>query len=47
MAEWLSTEGMNLMNQVQIQDEAICISFCANALKKGQNPSLLLPAMGK
>ena len=38
---------MELAAQVQIQDEAVCISFCTNALGKGMNPSFLLIAMGK
>ena len=38
---------MELMTQVQILDKADCISLYANVLKKGMNPSVLPPAMGK
>ena len=33
--------------QVQIWDEAVCISRCANTLGKGMNPTFLCAAMGK
>ena len=29
---------MNLRNQVQILDETVCISLCADALEKGMKP---------
>ena len=38
---------MELVMQVQILSEAICISLCTNALGKGMNPSVLPSAMGK
>ena len=38
---------MDYMNQVQTLNEAVCISLCANSLKKGMNPSLLTPTIGK
>ena len=38
---WLWSEEMDLPSQVQILDEAICVSFGSNALRKGINPSLL------
>ena len=38
---------MELSIQVQILDEAVCISLCANALGKGMNLSVLPPAMEK
>ena len=28
-------------------DKAVYVSLCANALGKGMNPSVFLPAMGK
>ena len=31
---------------VQIQDEVVCVSLNANALRKGMNPSIFSPAMG-
>ena len=33
--------------QVQILNEAVCISLQANALEKGMNQSVPLPAMSK
>ena len=33
--------------QVQIEDEAVCISDRINTLGKGMNPDILLPAMSK
>ena len=33
--------------QVQILDEAVCVSLYTNTLWKGMNPSLLPSAMGK
>ena len=33
---------MESVTRVQILDKAICISFHANALEKGINPSVLL-----
>ena len=38
---------MELVIQVQILDEAIYISLCANALGKCLNPSVFMTAMGK
>ena len=38
---------MNLMNQVQIQDESICVSLNANAIGKGMNSPLFHLAMDK
>ena len=38
---------VDLVIQVQILNEAICISFQPNALEKGMNLSLLSPTMGK
>ena len=38
---------MELETKVQILDEAVCISQCANALRKGMNPSVLFPTRGK
>ena len=32
---------------VQILNETVCISLCANALGEGMNPSVLLLAKGK
>ena len=36
---------MEFMNQVEILDEVICISFCTNVPGKNMNPSLLPQAM--
>ena len=41
MCTLLSLE-MELTTRVQILDKAICISLCANTLRKGMNPSLQL-----
>ena len=38
---------MESATPVQFLDDAVCVLFCANAHKKGINPSLLYPAMGK
>ena len=38
---------MELANQVQTLDEAVCISLQTNGLGKGMNPSVLPPAIGK
>ena len=38
---------MKLVNQVQILDEAVCVSLHANAIEKGMNPSVLPLTMGK
>ena len=38
---------MDLAIQVQILDDAICISLCTNALGKGMNPSVLSQTTGK
>ena len=38
---------MESVNQVQILDEAICVSLHANAVGKGINPSGLLLAIDK
>ena len=38
---------MNTATLVQILDETDCISHCANTLRKGMNPIILPPAMGK
>ena len=38
---------MELVAQVQILDEAICVSLLANALGKDINPSVLLLAIAK
>ena len=38
---------MDLVNQIQILDEAVCILHCANLLGKGMNPTILHSAIGK
>ena len=38
---------MESVMRVQNLNEAVCISFCSNALGKGINPSLFPPTMGK
>ena len=35
-----------MANQVQILDEAVCISYSTNLLGKGMHPTILLRAMG-
>ena len=35
---------MEIVIQVHKLDEAVCISFCANALEKGKNPVVSPPA---
>ena len=36
---------MDLLIQIQFLNKAVCISLWANALWKGINPSVLIPAM--
>ena len=43
----LSSLEVDLVTQVQIIDEAVCISLCANAFGKGMNPFILSLSMGK
>ena len=38
---------MNTAMQVQFLDKAVYISHSANTLRKGMNPTIHLPAMGK
>ena len=38
---------MDMVTQVQILDEADCISYSTNTLGKGMNPIILPPAIGK
>ena len=38
---------MDMVNQVQILNEAVCISHCANTLRKGMNPIILSLVMSK
>ena len=38
---------MNLATEVQILDKAVGISYSSNALRKGMNPTILPPVMGK
>ena len=38
---------MELVIRVQIQDEAVWVSLCANTPKKGRNSSVLPPVIGK
>ena len=38
---------MESVAQVQILDEAVCVSLHANALERDINPSFLSQAMGK
>ena len=37
---------MESVTRVQTLDEAVCISLCANALRKGMNLSVLTPSYG-
>ena len=43
----LSLLKMKSASRVQILEEAFCILLCTNTLKKGLNPSVLPPVMGK
>ena len=47
IVKWLSTLEMDTVNQDQILDETVSISHGANTLRKGMNPTILPPAMGK
>ena len=38
---------MNMVNQVQISDKVVDISYSANTLGKGRNPIILLLVIGK
>ena len=38
---------MDITNWIQILDETVCISLHSNAIEKGINQSLLLPAINK
>ena len=38
---------MDTASQVQILDEAYSISYSTNTMRKGMNPIILPPAMGK
>ena len=38
---------MDLVTQVEIQDETVYISHCANILRKCMNPTILPSAFGK
>ena len=38
---------MDMVTRVQILDEVAYISQSANSLRKGMNPTILPPAMGK
>ena len=40
-------EYVNKAIPVQIMDETVCISHCANILGNGMNPTILPPAMIK
>ena len=42
-----TTEEMKLTTFAQILDEVFCVSLCANAHRKGMNPSFFPPAMGQ
>ena len=47
VVQWLSSKEMYTVNRLQHLDEAVCISDRANKIKKGMNPIILPPAMGK
>ena len=47
MVYWLSSLKMEMLTGVQILDETVFISHCANNLGKGTNPIILPQAMGK
>ena len=38
---------MELITQIKILDETVCISHSANTLRKGMNETILSPAIGK
>ena len=44
---WGLSYEMDMVRQVQILIEAVCISLCTNALKNSMNLYLLLPALSK
>ena len=47
MVKWLHSSEMGTVTQVQILDDAVCISQSTDTLGKGMNPTILPPAMGK
>ena len=47
MVKWSSSLDMDTATRVQILDQANCISHSTNTLRKGMNPIILPPAMGK
>ena len=44
---WLPLWSMESVLQVQILDEIVCIYHDADNLRKGMNPTIIRPAMGK
>ena len=40
-------EEIDTTTRVQVLDKAICISFSANTIWKGMNPTILFPAVDK
>ena len=44
---YLASHEMDTVILVQILDEIACISHSTNTLRKGMNPIILHPAMGK
>ena len=47
VVQWLSSYKMDTATRVQILDETDCISHSTNTIRKGMNPIILPPAMGK
>ena len=47
VVKWLSSLEMDTATRVQILDQTDWISHSANTLRKGMNPIILPPAMGK
>ena len=47
VVQWLSSLEMDTATRVQILDETVGVSHCANTLRKGMNSIILPPAMCK
>ena len=44
---WSSSQEMDTATQVQTLDDTDCISPSTNTFRKGMNPTILLPDIGK
>ena len=47
VVQWLSLKETDTATQVQILDEAVCISHTVNTSGKGMNSTIFPPGMGK